>query len=68
VADRIRCLVDDRQHLVIELDFEAEEEAEAFRQFLSAVVWANPEASPALASTVTTRILEPVSVVNAATG
>jgi hypothetical protein len=63
VADRIRRPVDDGQHLVIEMDFQDKEHAEAFRRFLTTVVWANPEASPALASTPTTRILEPASAI-----
>jgi hypothetical protein len=64
LADRIRRPVDNEQHLVIELDFQNQEQAEAFRHFLNTVVWANPEASPALAGTPTTRILEPASAVN----
>ena len=61
LADRIRRPVDDGRYLVIELDFEAREEAEAFRHFLHTVVWADPGASPALAGTPTTRLLQPVS-------
>lgn len=58
LSDRIRRPVDDRTYLVIELDFETEDRAQAFRDFLTAVVWSNPEASPALAGTPTTRVLE----------
>jgi hypothetical protein len=50
--------VDDRHYLVIELDFDAQENADAFRQFLHSVVWANRGASPALVGTPETRILE----------
>jgi hypothetical protein len=60
MADRLRRPVGDSQHLVIELDFETIEQAEAFHQFLTTVVWANPDASPALVGTPTTRILEPM--------
>lgn len=55
---RISCPVDDPHHLVIELDFDARESAERFRQFLHDVVWANRDASPALIGAPDTRILE----------
>ena len=58
LADRIRRPVGDPAYLVIELDFDTEDRAEAFRDFLASVVWSNPEASPALAGTPTTRVLE----------
>lgn len=57
---RIRRPVGDEHHLVIELDFLSSEQAEGFRQFLKNVVWANPDASPALAGEAQTRVLEPV--------
>ncbi len=59
LADRIRHPVDDGLYLVIELDFETKESAETFHQFLTNVVWSNPDASPALAGAPTTRVLEP---------
>lgn len=58
LADRILRPVDDPQHLVIELDFDKREKAEAFRQFLTAVVWSNRDASPALVGAPTARVLE----------
>lgn len=58
VRHRIRRPVDDPHYLVIELDFDARENADDFRRFLHDVVWANPDASPALAGAPTTRILE----------
>ena len=61
VTDRIRRPVDDPQYLVIELDFERRESAEAFRDFLTTVVWSNPDASPALAGVPTASVLEPVA-------
>lgn len=64
VSDRIRRPVDDRNHLVIELDFRDQDQAEAFRQFLTTVVWANPDASPALSGRPSTRILEPVASID----
>lgn len=59
LADRIRRPVEDSHYLVIELDFGSKERAQAFGEFLTTVVWSNPEASPALAGTPTTRVLEP---------
>ena len=61
VADRIRRPVGDDQYLVIELDFETMKSAESFREFLTTVVWSNPDASPALSGSPTMRILEAVS-------
>jgi len=62
VGDRIRRPIDDPGHLIIDLDFQSRERAEAFRQFLSNEVWANREASPALVGRPSTRLLEPVQV------
>ena len=61
IGDRIRRPLDDPRHLIIDLDFETRERAEAFLLFLTTVVWSNPEASPALTGRPTTRVLEPVS-------
>jgi hypothetical protein len=58
VSHRIRRPVDDPHHLVIELEFESHENADAFRQFLANVVWADRDASPALVGAPTCRILE----------
>ena len=60
MGDRIRHPIDDPHHLIIDLDFETRERAEAFRQFLTDVVWSNPEASPALEGRPTARVLEAV--------
>jgi len=43
---------------MIELDFETKEAAKSFRQFLTTVVWANPEASSAFAGAPTARVME----------
>lgn len=61
LAHRIRRPVDDRHYLVIELDFDTKEKAEAFRAFLTNVVWSNPGASPALKGRPAARVLEPVA-------
>lgn len=58
VRHRIRRSVDDPHYLVIELDFDAQENADNYRQFLHNVVWTNRDASPALAGAPTSRILE----------
>ena len=58
---RIQRTVDDPNHLVIDLDFDTVDEARAFLGFLSTTVWANPQASPALAGAPTTMILEPAA-------
>jgi ribosomal protein L35AE/L33A len=55
---RVRRPVDDPHYLVIELDFDARENADTFLQLLHDVVWANRDASPALVGTPQTRILE----------
>ena len=59
LSHRIRRPVGDPHYVLIELDFEAQELAEGFRQFLHTVVSANRDASPALAGAPATRILEP---------
>jgi hypothetical protein len=61
LADRIRRPVGESRYLVIELDFATREKAEGFRNFLTNVIWANPDSSPALAGTPKTRILEPAA-------
>jgi len=60
-ATRIRHPIDDPSYLFIDLDFETEERAVAFRQFLFDVVWSNSSASPALAGAPTATVLELVS-------
>jgi hypothetical protein len=55
---RICRRVDDPHYLVIELDFDAQQNADTFRQFLHNIVWANRDAAPALVGTPETRILE----------
>ena len=57
-SHRIRRPVGNPHHLVIELEFDAQENADNFRNFLDQVVWTNRAASPALVGAPTTRILE----------
>lgn len=56
-AEHVQQPVDDDHYVVIDLDFDTIGAAETFRQFLHAVVWAQPENSPALAGTPQTRVL-----------
>ena len=48
LTHRIRHPLDDPHQLVIELDLETAEGAQAFAQFLRDVVWSTPDVSPAL--------------------
>jgi len=53
----IRLPADDPTYLILDLEFDSAEPAEAFATFLRERVWSSPEASPALAGTPQTRIL-----------
>ena len=53
--------VDDPKYIVVDLDFDTIDEAEAFLRFLNTQVWGIQENSPALAGTPQTMILEPVA-------
>jgi hypothetical protein len=61
-AQRIQRPVDDPKYVVIDLDFDSAVEAQSFRGFLTAQVWAHPENSPGLAGTPETMILEPAEL------
>ena len=56
---RVQRPVDDSKFVVIDLDFDSAEDANAFLNFLTVRVWASPESSPALAGSPATMILEP---------
>jgi hypothetical protein len=58
LSHRIRRPVGDPHYLVIELEFDAQENADNFRKFLDDVVWTNRDASPALIGAPSSRILE----------
>ncbi len=60
-AYRITRPVDDPHSVVVELDFERRQEAEALLANLQAKVWNSAEAAPALEGTPKTRILEVAS-------
>ncbi|GAA3729822.1 hypothetical protein HDA32_006058 [Spinactinospora alkalitolerans] len=57
---RVAHPVDDRNHLVIELEFDSVGEAEAFLAALREDVWRLQETSPALVGEPRTRIVETV--------
>jgi hypothetical protein len=57
-SERIARPVDDDHYVVIDLDFQAREQALRFLGFLESTVWASRDSSPALAGTPTTRILQ----------
>ena len=59
-AERVQRPVGNRSHVVIDLEFDTTDEAEAFLAFLKATVWGIRENAPALAGTPETAILEPV--------
>lgn len=58
-AARVARPVDDAQYVVIDLDFEDADRAQAFLGFLRADVWSSSAASPALAGDVRAAVLEP---------
>ena len=61
LAERIQQPVDDPCYVVIDLDFPSAEAASRFLTFLQTEVWALKAASPALAGSPVTRILETTS-------
>lgn len=56
---RVQRPVDDPKYVVIDLDFDTVEAAEAFVVFLKSNVWGNPGNSPALAGEPVTKVLVP---------
>ncbi len=59
-AQRVHQPVDDDRYILVELDFDSTEQADAFKGFLESKVWANPEASPGLGGTPRARVLTEV--------
>ena len=57
-SSAIRQPVDDPGYLMLDLEFDSAERAEAFAVFLDQHVWSSPTASPGLAGTPQTRILD----------
>ena len=67
-AERLSCPVDRGNYVVIELDFDTTDAAQAFLRFLQTTVWANPDNSPALIGGPRTTILEPITITSPAPG
>lgn len=59
--ERVHQPIDDPHYVVIDLDFDAVDEATTFLQFLESAVWSNPANSPALAGSPRALVLEPAS-------
>ncbi|HET9599932.1 MAG TPA: hypothetical protein VFP08_00025 [Acidimicrobiales bacterium] len=59
-ATRVQQPVDRSDYVVIDLDFDTSERAQAFLDFLRTTVWATSDLSPALVGAPSTTILEPV--------
>lgn len=60
LAHRIGRPVDDPHYVVVELDFEGQEQAEGLLANLQEKVWNSPDAAPALSGAPKTRIVEVV--------
>jgi hypothetical protein len=56
-AQRIHQPVDDDHYILVELDFDTDEQAAAFKGFLESKVWSNPDAAPGLDGTPRARVL-----------
>ena len=54
----IRRPADDQHYLMLDLEFDGPEGAEAFGRFLTERVWSSPTSAPALAGVPRTRILD----------
>lgn len=62
LAARVARPVDDERYVVVDLDFDDTDHAEAFLGFLRGNVWSSRESSPALAGDVRTALLEPAEL------
>ncbi|MEP7111901.1 MAG: hypothetical protein ABI862_01425 [Ilumatobacteraceae bacterium] len=61
-AHRVQRPIDDPRYVMVDLDFDEVETATAFRDFLTAAVWAIPANAPALAGAPRTMLLEDAPV------
>lgn len=55
---RVMRPIDDEHYVAVDLDFPTAEAAAAFERFLRTTVWADPQRSPALVGSQSTRIFE----------
>lgn len=60
-GETVRRAHGDDRAVVIDLEFDTVDQAQAFLQFLRTEVWAIPTNSPALVGTPVARVLEPVA-------
>jgi hypothetical protein len=60
-AQRVQQPVDDPHYVVIDLDFDAVDDASRFLAYLQANVWSSAGSSPALVGTPQARILQPAA-------
>lgn len=58
-AHRVQQPINDPHYVVIDLEFDTEDEASRFLVFLQTNVWSSPENAPALAGTPRAKILKP---------
>lgn len=56
-GQRIHQPVDDDKYIVVQLDFDSEQQAVDFKGFLESVVWKTPDLSPGLAGVPQARVL-----------
>lgn len=61
IAESIRHPVGEDTYVVVDLEFDTNEKAYAFLQFLRTQVWANPDNSPALVGQPDAKVLELVT-------
>ena len=67
-AEQVRHPVGDPSFIVVDLEFDSTDQAEAFLSFLRTQIWAVPGNSPALAGTPEAKILETVASLIATDG
>ncbi|MFE5838058.1 hypothetical protein [Arthrobacter sp. NPDC056493] len=58
IAHRIGRPVEDDRYIVVDLDFERQDQAEAFLAKLRENVWSSPDVAPALSGSPQTRVIE----------
>lgn len=56
---RVQRPIDDSNYVVIDLEFDTTDQAEAFHRFLQTTVWGSRQNSPALVGVPRTSILQP---------
>ena len=54
---------DDPRYIVVDLEFDTNEHAHAFLEFLRTNVWSSPESAPALAGTPDAKVLNTIHIV-----